>query len=116
MSVSVALVVFACYNPTVVKTNVLCLPCSCTAINAARLVNYLINHLVNRLVNRPALVVVTAAAAIVAAATATATAAATARVVNNQACLNELINLIAYIQFNQIKPSHLNLLAKSITE
>jgi hypothetical protein len=62
--VSVALVAFACYNPTVVKTNVLCLLCSCTVINAARLVNYLVNC--------PALVVVTAAAAAVATATETA--------------------------------------------
>jgi hypothetical protein len=71
---SVALVVFACYNPTVVETNVLSLPCACTVINATRLVNYL----VNRVVNCPALVVVTVAAAVVAAVTATATAAVTA--------------------------------------
>jgi hypothetical protein len=72
VSVSVALVVFACYNPTVVKTDVPCLPCSCTAVDAARLVDHLVDHLVDRLVDSPALVVVTAAA------TATATAAVTA--------------------------------------
>jgi hypothetical protein len=70
----VALVVFACHDPTVVKTDVLCLPCLCTVTDAARLVN----HLVSRLVDCPALVVVTAAGAVVAAVTATATAAVTA--------------------------------------
>jgi hypothetical protein len=79
ISISVAPIVFACYNPTIVKTNVLCLPCSCTVTDAA----HLINHLVSRLINCPALVVVTAAATIVAAVTTTATAAVTAALVYN---------------------------------
>jgi hypothetical protein len=61
--------VFACYNSTIIETNILCLPYSCIAIDAVRLINYLVNC--------PALVVVTAATTIVAAATATITAAIT---------------------------------------
>jgi TRAP-type mannitol/chloroaromatic compound transport system permease large subunit len=71
---SIALVMFIYYNLTIIKTNILCLPCSCTVINTTRLVN----HLVNRLVNRLALFVVTVATTVVAAATATVTAAVTA--------------------------------------
>jgi hypothetical protein len=70
---SIALVILACYNPTIVKTNVLCLLYLYIVINATRLVNYLVSCLVNC----PALVVVTATAAVVAAATTTATAATT---------------------------------------
>jgi hypothetical protein len=61
---------FACYNPTIIETNILCLPYSCIAINAVRLIDYLINY--------PALVVVIAAAAVVAATTTTTIAAITA--------------------------------------
>jgi hypothetical protein len=66
---------FACYNPTIIETNVLCLPYSYTAINTVRLINYLINY--------PALVVVTAAATVVAATTTTATAAITTALAYN---------------------------------
>jgi hypothetical protein len=76
---SVALIVFACYNPTIIQTNVLCLPCLCIVIDAARLINYL----VNRLINRPALVVVTVATTVVAAPTATTTTAVTAALAYN---------------------------------
>jgi hypothetical protein len=70
--VSVALVVVACYNPTVVKTNVLCSSCLCIAIVAARF----IDHLVNRLVARPATVAVAAVATATAVGAAAVTAAA----------------------------------------
>jgi hypothetical protein len=64
-----ALVVFAYYDPTIVETDILCLPYSCIAIDAVRLIDCLIDY--------PALVVVIAAAAIVAAATTTTIAAVT---------------------------------------
>jgi hypothetical protein len=60
---------FTYYNPTIVETNILCLPYLYIVINTIRLINYLINY--------PTLVIITVATTIVAATTITTIAAIT---------------------------------------
>jgi hypothetical protein len=73
--------VVACPSSTVVKTDILCSSCLCTAIVAVHFVGHLASRLVDRLVDRLALVAVDAAVTATVAVTATGAVTATVALV-----------------------------------